>query len=168
MTVMLAMGLAESIGVLNIFGGTEMVRNLIVYRLILGVAFVGSVLASMQAADAATIQIRVLNAKNGKRVTNQKVSVDIKGEKGATEYVTDAEGEFSLEIDSSAEIWVGTEWWVTCHTVNPMTPHYFSVDKIIKEGVTEENNCGHAKSEPIRGKMIIFARKASLAELFAK
>jgi hypothetical protein len=143
-------------------------RILLGCRLVSIVVLLQIVLALGQCADAATIQIRVLNAKNGTRVKNQKVSVNVKGEKGAREYVANAEGEFDLEIDSSAEIWVATEWWVTCRTIHPPTIDYDSVDKILKEGVIYENNCGHAKSEPIRGKLIIFARKASLAELFAK
>jgi hypothetical protein len=145
-----------------------MTRILVGSRLILIVALLWFVSALVQCANAATIQIRVLNARNGKRVMNQKVSVNVKGEKGAREYVANAEGEFDLDIDPSAEIWVATEWWVTCRTIHPPTVDYDSVDKILKEGVTYENNCGHAKSEPIRGTLIIFARKASLAELFAK
>ncbi|WP_157467157.1 hypothetical protein [Edaphobacter aggregans] len=46
----------------------------------------------LQASSETTlrIQIRVLNAKNGERVANQKVSVAIKGHENATEYTTDA------------------------------------------------------------------------------
>jgi hypothetical protein len=145
-----------------------MTRILFGSRLILIVALSGIVSALVQCADAATIQIRVLNAKNGREVKNEKVSVNVKGEKGAREYVTNAEGEFDLELDPSVEIWVATEWWVTCRTIHPPTVDYDSVAMILKEGVTYDNKCGHAKSEPIRGKLIIFARKASLVELFAK
>jgi hypothetical protein len=118
--------------------------------------------------SAVPIQIRVLNAKNGERVKNQKVSVAIKGEKWAKEYVTDAEGNINVDLDPAAQIVASTEWWVTCRTMNPAAPHWFSVGDITSEGVTDENTCGKANSETIKGKLVIFARKASFGELFAK
>jgi hypothetical protein len=60
----------------------------------------------LQAAGEAPlqIQIRVLNAKNGERVANQKVSVGIKGVKGATEYTTDAEGNINVDPINASNI----------------------------------------------------------------
>ncbi len=46
---------------------------------------------------AQSVQVRVLDAKSGARVPNEKVSVLIKGEKDAREYTTDNEGNFSLQ-----------------------------------------------------------------------
>ena len=127
-----------------------------------------ALLGLAQCMEAATIQVRVLNAKNGKRVPNEKVSVLVKGEKGARDYVTDADGNFNLDIDPAAEISVETEWWVTCHVIPTTTLPYISVDRILKDGFTDKNICGHAKSEPIRGQLIIFARKATFAENFSR
>jgi hypothetical protein len=33
---------------------------------------------------------------------------------------------------------------------------------------TDENSCGKAKTDTIEGKLIVFARKVTLGELFAK
>lgn len=122
----------------------------------------------LQTAPAETFQIRVLNAKNGQRVARQQVSVLVKGKKAAAEYKTDAEGNITVDIPADAEVFVATEWWVTCRKARRGLDPYVRVAKIVQEGVTVENTCGRAKSEKIRGKLIIFARKASPFELFRK
>jgi hypothetical protein len=121
-----------------------------------------------QAVAASTIQIRVLNAKNGERVQNQKVSVAIKGVKDASEYTTNAEGNINVELDAGAEVFVATEWWTTCRKTGGGIDPYVSVSRVLQEGVTVENNCGRAKSETVKGKLIIFAEKTSLVKLFQK
>lgn len=119
-------------------------------------------------AAASTIQIRVLNAKNGERVANQKVSVGIKGVRGATEYTTDAEGNINVDLNPGAEVFVATEWWTTCRKMGSGVDPYVSVSRVLQEGVTVENTCGRAKEETIKGKLIIFAKKSSLIKLFQK
>lgn len=127
-----------------------------------------SLIVSHLAAQAQSIQVRVLNARNGDPVPNEKVSVLINGEKDATEYTTDNDGNLSLQLDPSANIFVATEWWVTCRHITPGIVPYVSVATIIDKGLTDENTCGHVTEETIRGKFIIFARKASLLEKFNK
>jgi len=114
------------------------------------------------------IQIRVLNAKNGERVANQKVSVAIKGAKNATEYTTDAEGNINLDLQPGAEVFVATEWWTTCRKIESGVDPYVQVSRVFQEGVTVPNSCGRAKSETIKGKLVIFAKKSSPWKLFQK
>ena len=122
----------------------------------------------LQAFAATTIQIRVLNAKNGERVKNQKVSVDIKGTRDGSEYITDADGNITVDLDPAARVFAATEWWTTCRKVESGVDPYVSVAKVLQEGVTVPNSCGKAKSETIKGKLVIFAKKSSLAQLFQK
>jgi hypothetical protein len=114
------------------------------------------------------LQIRVLNAKNGEPVANQKVSVAIKGTKGATEYTTDAEGNINLDLQPGEEVFVATEWWTTCRKIKSGVDPYVPVNRVFQEGVTVPNSCGHARSETIKGKLVIFAKKSSLWKLFQK
>ncbi len=114
------------------------------------------------------IQIRVLNAKNGERVANQKVSVGIKGVKGATEYTTDAEGDINVNLPPEAEVFAATEWWTTCRKMESGVDPYVPVSRVFQEGFTVPNSCGKAKSETIKGKLVIFAQKSSLWKLFQK
>ena len=125
-------------------------------------------LSVFQTVSAETIRIRVLNGHNGKPVAHEKVSLYIRGEKGALDYITDINGTFTVNLDPSTALLPSTEWWITCRTVNPTAPHLFSVDSIHNEGATDENNCGKAKSEIIRGTLTIFARKASFFENMAR
>jgi hypothetical protein len=133
---------------------------------------VGAVLFALclQAAGEAPlqIQIRVLNAKNGERVANQKVSVAIKGVRDATEYTTDAEGNINVDLPPEAELFAATEWWTTCRKVESGVDPYVSAARVFQEGVTIPNSCGKAKSETIKGKLVIFAKKSSLVQLFQK
>jgi len=124
----------------------------------------------LQAAGEAPIpiQIRVLNAKNGKRVANQKVSVAVKGTKAATEYTTDAEGDIDIDLPAEAEVFVATEWWTTCRKIESGVDPYVPVSRVFHEGVTVQNSCGRAKYETIKGQLVIFAKKSSLVRLFQK
>ena len=115
-----------------------------------------------------SIQVRVLDAKSGARVPNEKVSVLLKGEKNARDYTTDSEGDFSLQLDPSAAIYVATEWRVTCRTITPGVVPFVPVETILQEGFTVENTCGKAKSETIKGKLVVFAKKSSLFENFKR
>lgn len=114
------------------------------------------------------IQIRVLNAKSGERVANQKVSVGIKGVRGAIEYTTDAEGDINVNLPPEAEVFAVTEWWTTCRKMESGVDPYVPVSAVLQEGVTVPNSCGKAKSETIKGKLVIFAEKSSLWKLFQK
>jgi hypothetical protein len=114
------------------------------------------------------IQIRVLNARNGERVANQKVSVDVRGTKGATEYTTDAEGNINVDLPPEPEVFAATEWWTTCRKIESGVDPYVSVARVFQEGVTVPNSCGKAKSETIKGKLVIFAEKSSLWKLLQK
>jgi hypothetical protein len=125
-------------------------------------------LSVFQTVSAETIRIRVLNGHNGKPVAHEKVSLYIRGEKAALDYITDIDGTFTIDLDPSKTVLPSTEWWITCRTVNPTAPHLFSVDSIHNDGATDENNCGKAKSEVIRGTLTIFARKASFFENMAR
>jgi hypothetical protein len=122
----------------------------------------------LQASAVTPIQIRVLNAKNDKRVANQKVSVDIRGARGASEYTTDAEGNITVDLDPAADVFVATEWWTTCRKVESGVDPYVSVAKILEEGVVVPNSCGKTKIETIKGKLVIFAEKSSIWKLFQK
>lgn len=117
---------------------------------------------------AQSIQVRVLDAKSGARVPNEKVSVLLKGEKNARDYTTDSEGDFSLQLDPSAAIYVATEWRITCRTITPGVVPFVPVETILQEGFTIKNTCGKAKSETIKGKLVIFAKKSSLFQNFKR
>jgi hypothetical protein len=117
---------------------------------------------------AQSVQVRVLDAKSGARVPNEKVSVLIKGEKDAREYTTDNEGNFSLQLDPSASVYVATEWRITCRTITPGVVPFVPVGTILQDGFTDGNTCGRAKSETVKGKLIIFARKSSFFENFKR
>jgi hypothetical protein len=111
---------------------------------------VASLVFSQTPGMAQSIQVRVLDARTGNRVPNEKVSVLIKGEKGARDFTTDSEGNFSLEPDPSASVYVATEWRVTCRHTTPGVVPFVPVSTILTDGFTEENTCGDVKSETVK------------------
>ena len=62
-------------------------------RWVAGVLFLSTAIATLLAQS---VQVRVLDAKSGARVPNEKVSVLIKGEKDARDYTTDSEGKMCI------------------------------------------------------------------------
>jgi hypothetical protein len=122
----------------------------------------------------ATIQIRVLNGKNGTPMRNEKVAVYVKPEGYSgredripqQEYWPDINGNVSLQVDSGAEVYVTPEWWDPCQPVDPSHVPFVPVAKIVEEGYAAPNNCGRGRTETkiVRGTLIIFARKPSLIE----
>jgi hypothetical protein len=125
-------------------------------------------LLSAPFAFGQSFHIRVLNAKDGKPVKHEKVSVSLKGEKGARDYETDENGEVALTLNASAKIFAATEWWVTCRKLSKNEDGYIPVAEIQRDGVTAENSCGKAASETFRGVLVLFARKASFLENFRR
>ena len=125
-------------------------------------------LSGSRTAFAQSIQVRVLDARSGARVPNEKVSVLVKGEKAARDYTTDSDGNFSLQNEPSAFVYVATEWRVTCRHITPGTVPFVPVATIIQDVFTDDNACGQAKSETVKGKLIIFARKSSFFENFKR
>jgi hypothetical protein len=132
--------------------------------LITSVAF----LINVPSVSAETIRVRVLNGRNGKPVVHEKVSVFIKGDRDAADHTTDSNGTFTLDLDPLTEPLPSTGWWITCRTPQPAAPHLFSVQTIHDDGIVDENTCGKVRSEPIRGTLTIFARRATLFENMAR
>ena len=69
-------------------------RSLLLLLTVLAISLVGR-----PNLFAQSVQVRVLDAKSGARIPNEKVSVLIKGEKNARDYTTDNEGNFTLQLD---------------------------------------------------------------------
>ncbi len=116
------------------------------------------------------IKIRVLNAKSGKPVGAEKVSVAIKGVINASEYKTDSDGSIHLMISFASEITASTEWWRTCKPLYPYldTKNYSPVIRIFQSGIVLQNTCGKAQSEAHKGELVIFARKSTFSENMAR
>ena len=119
-------------------------------------------------AFAAPIKILVLDAHSGRPVRNTDVSVAILGEKNANSYKTGADGKITLDLNPAAKLIPSTGWRVTCRKLNPTNPHWFSAETIIEQGVVDENTCGKAHSETIKGTLTIFTRKSTFFENMAR
>lgn len=116
------------------------------------------------------IKIRVLNAKSGKPVGAEKVSIATKGVIDASEYTTDPDGSIRLMVSPASELTASTEWWRTCKPPYPYldTKTYSPVIRILQSGIVLQNTCGKARSEAHKGELVIFARKSTFFENMAR
>jgi len=115
-------------------------------------------------ASALPIRIRVLDGHNGRPINGEQVSVAIQGQRDAMDYITDDQGDVTVDMPPSATFIPSTGWRVTCRNVNPTAPHWFSAQTVLNRGAVDENTCGKARSEQIKGTLTIFTRKATLLE----
>jgi hypothetical protein len=124
--------------------------------------FIGS------AADAAPLRILVVDAHDGRPIKDTDVSVAILGQRGAYSYKTDASGAITIDAEPTTKLISSTGWRVTCRKTNPMNPHWFLASTVIEQGVVDENTCGKARSEPIKGTLMIFTRRSTFFENMAR
>ncbi len=90
-----------------------------------------------------------------------------KGARGVPAFKTDANGIVTVEVKPEDQIWVATNWWVTCRKIPPPAEvDYVPVESLLREGLVVQNTCGKAKSATFKGKLVIFARKRTLWEAF--
>ena len=110
--------------------------------------------------------VRVLNAKTGKPIAAEKISVAIRAIPDALEYKTDSTGYVQVRVSPDTEVMATTEWWHTCKPIYPyLDPrNYVQSHEIVRSGVVLPNTCGKARSEAREGELVIFARKATFFE----
>lgn len=117
------------------------------------------------------IAVQVLDGRNGKPMPNQRVlvftgssSAAARNEQDLTELTTGKNGFATLLIDPDDSPWA--QPWVDRHVLCYPHPNQiaFRVSEIISTGVVTRNNCGSLSRRPVAGRLIFFARPATLME----
>jgi hypothetical protein len=143
---------------------------------------------------AQTIEIKLVNGRNGRPLPRTCVNVWVGSErKDAMGIPTDENGVAKLRLtDKDSEVDVRRDWkvcgnfgvidpvvkyndsirinvsYVLCQ---PHTPDYswlslttFSMERLIQRGIVTANSCGKATASPKSGELVIFARPLSFWE----
>jgi hypothetical protein len=117
-------------------------------------------------AEEVEIHIRVINGKNARPIADEQLNVWRNvGQKGSEIFPTNKNGIITLRIDRSASIEVESNIYVTCHPYRVGDARrFYSVDKIVSEGLTDSNMCGKTRVFAMPGELIFFERPRTLWE----
>ena len=147
-----------------------MKRTLLLRRFGVVAVMVVAGLAGSAAQDNGIV-IQVLDGKNGKPIANEHLVIftaasaeEIKQHKNHLEARTDAKGIATLALDTraSSQIQVWVDWHVLCQE-GPNSNSY-SVEDILKGGLTTPNNCGTVEQPVAPNHFVVFARSERLRE----
>ena len=125
-------------------------------------------LASACSAQESTIILRLLNGRTGKPITDRSFNVWL-GSSGNVLHDTNSSGEIKLDVAkiTPPSIRVLPDHRFDCRSERDVTSGdrtEYSLDEILSKGVVGENLCGHAKSPPEPGVLIIFVRPRTFIE----
>ena len=124
---------------------------------------------SSGAAMGQTVVVQLINGRNGKPMSNIKVQIGFDDLKGRQPLILNSnrKGEVQFEVDGSKTFQVHPVGLVACGEQPIGVPYRdYSIAETLKTGLLTQNNCSHANAEPLRGRLLYFARHATWWELF--
>jgi hypothetical protein len=121
-------------------------------------------------ANAQWVTVQFLNGRNGKPIAKGgRVWVYFNNETGRhiLDLHTDGQGEVQFDANGAKTFQVSPVGYIPCGE-QPVgsSPRDYAIDEILKTGLLTKNDCGPIKAEPIRRRLLYFARRASWWELF--
>lgn len=124
---------------------------------------------SGSARDQTTVVVQFMNGRSGKPMVKVKVyiGIDDAKERKTLDLTTDLQGRVEFEIEEAKTFQVHPVGLVACGE-QPKGSRYrdYSIAEILRAGLVTRNDCGRANAEPLRGRLLYFARPASWWELF--
>lgn len=144
-------------------------------RLLLGgrrlalLAFVLLLTSGGVARGQSAVVVQFINGRSGKPIPKVKVYIgfdDLKAQK-PLDLTTDNQGEVKFNTGGAKTFQVHPVALVACGEQPKGAPYRnYSIAGTLLTGLVTPNNCGHEKAEPMRGRLIYFARPARWWELF--
>jgi hypothetical protein len=129
--------------------------------------FLTLILVAGTAGQENRIVIKVVDGRNGKLLSNQRLLVfagesssAVRQHKAQFQLVTDENGTAFLPITSRDVQWI--QVWLDWHVLCQDAPNNnsFSVKEIMRTGLSTPNTCGGSMEKPTPGHFIVFARPA--------
>jgi len=116
-------------------------------------------------ASAQQIQIKVLDAKNGKPFKHVNLTVGTNGAIASSVHIeTDRAGLALVQVVPSGSISVyATGYQTDCRPSAEQTKS-FSFDEVVTAGISIANSCGKAAYIAAPGELVLFVRKTTLLE----
>ncbi|MGH9542311.1 MAG: hypothetical protein ACRD2H_10555 [Terriglobales bacterium] len=146
-----------------------LLRPLLAGRHLVLLAIVLVFASSGVAGGQTTVVVQFMNGRSGKPLAKAKVYIgfdDIRSEKPLV-LTTDRQGKVEFETGAAKTFQVHPVALVACDGQPKGAPYPdYSIAEILRAGLVTRNDCGRAKAEPLRGRLLYFARPASWWELF--
>jgi len=121
---------------------------------------------------AQDIAIRVLDGRNGRPITDERVQVWVNGEKGrAADLPADKQGIALLHLDDKPvrSIQIEANLYFDCRPFRKNSPRpAYSTVEILQSGVVTENVCGKFRRESKAGELVFFVRPLHWWEVFRR
>ncbi|MCU1220986.1 MAG: hypothetical protein JWN42_2183 [Candidatus Angelobacter sp.] len=147
-----------------------------VYTIVLALSSILLCNKAGEAQDALAVKkleitVQAIDGRNGKDLAHQRLLIftgrssdDVKTHAAHVELTTDKKGMGTLSLDASKALWI--QPWADGRTLCQQVPNQnsFSVDEIISKGLATPNTCSSVVKESAPGRLIIFARPATLME----
>jgi hypothetical protein len=111
---------------------------------------------SVAPAQSPPLHIRVINAQTNKPITNERLNVALKTDQiGSVAMPTDKNGIILVDTGSATTIRILANMYADCRPRAELYTNY-SIDTIIKTGITTGNLCSSAQPKARPGELILF------------
>jgi hypothetical protein len=114
-----------------------------------------SLMPAMMEAQGHELKIRVINAKTGQPITDERLNVALRVDQiGSVAMGTDKKGIISVDVAKATTIRILSNMYADCRPRSELYTNY-SIETVMKSGITTGNLCGgHATAKP--GELVLF------------
>jgi len=113
-------------------------------------------LTSIAHAQTNQLKIRIINAKTNQPVPDEKLNVALRVDQiGSVAMATDKNGIILVDTGNATIIRILSNMYADCRSRGELYTNY-SIDTILKTGITTGNLCSDAKPTPKPGELILF------------
>jgi hypothetical protein len=115
-----------------------------------------AMMPALAQAQAPPIHIKVINAKTNQPVTNERLNVALKVDQiGSVAMATDKNGIIEVDYGKKTTIRILSNMYADCRPRGELYTNY-SIDTIVKAGITTGNLCSSARPVAKPGQLILF------------
>jgi hypothetical protein len=129
--------------------------QLVVFRRIAALLFF-TLISVMAEAQGHEVNIRVINAKTGQPITDERLNVALRVDQiGSVAMGTDKKGIITVETGQANTIRILSNMYADCRPRGELYTNY-PIASILKSGLTTGNLCSDDKPEAKPGELILF------------
>jgi hypothetical protein len=124
---------------------------------------------AFSSAWSQALVVQIIDGRNGKPITKARVYIgfDDLRSRQVLDPTTDRQGIIQFETNGAKTFQVHPIGDVACGEQPVGSPSRdYSIDRVLKEGILTQNECGHSNAEAQRGRLVYFVRPATNSELF--
>ncbi len=136
-------------------------------RVLLACVGVSALWPSLLTGQDVTVNVRLVNGRNGKPITDENLNVWVNDAKGSQLFRPDGDGVIKLRVTGIDVLSFASNIQVTCHPYNKEehSLRKYLVSEILAHGISDENLCSkRIRVEAGKGEFVFYERPRSLLE----